>query len=138
MAPSLVSCDATLVFVYNGDSGIASGLIHYLHKIVSPSTYECSLCALTYSPLGRRAAWERYLAALDMPVAFLHRDELRRRYPATTERLPAVFLDREGTLELVLGKVDLDACRDLDALTETLDARLGRPHRAVACPAPHG
>jgi hypothetical protein len=122
-----------LVFVYNGDSGIASGLIHYIHKVVSPSTYKCSLCALTYSAFGRRADWERYLARLETAPVVLHRDEFRALHPAALDPLPAVFLDREGTLELVLGKVDLDACRDLEELTEALDARLGRAH-APACP----
>jgi hypothetical protein len=123
-----------LVFVYNGDSGVASGLIHYVHKIVSPSTYKCSLCALTYNALGRRGDWERYLARLEAAPVFLHRDEFRRRYPTAVDPLPAVFLDREGRLELVLGKVELDACRDLDALTEALDSRLGLSH-AATCPA---
>jgi hypothetical protein len=116
----------TLLFVYNGDSGVASGLIHYVHKIVSPSTYACSLCALTYGPLGRRAAWERYLATLNIPTLFLHRDELGPRYPMAVEPLPAVFLDRDGRLEVVLARTDLDACRDVDGLVEVLDRQLAR------------
>jgi hypothetical protein len=114
-----------LVFVYNGDSGIASGLIHYVHKIVSPSTYDCSLCALTYNAFGRRGPWERYLAGLDARTEFLHRDEFRRRYPTNAAPLPAVFAERDGRIEVLLGKPELDACRDLNGLTDVLDARLG-------------
>jgi hypothetical protein len=42
-----------LLFVYAGDSGAVNGLVHYVHKIVSPATYECHLCALTD---GRRSS----------------------------------------------------------------------------------
>jgi hypothetical protein len=37
-----------LLFVYNADAGLVTGLLDTLHKVLSPSTYSCSLCAITY------------------------------------------------------------------------------------------
>ena len=37
-----------LIFVYNAGSGKLNALFDMAHKIVSPTTYECSLCALTH------------------------------------------------------------------------------------------
>ncbi len=45
-----------LVFVYNANSGLLNALLDMGHKVVSPRTYPCSLCALTYGSLGLRDA----------------------------------------------------------------------------------
>ena len=37
-----------IVFIYNAKSGTVNSLIDWAHKIVSPDTYECSLCSMTY------------------------------------------------------------------------------------------
>jgi hypothetical protein len=116
----------SLVFVYAGDSGVVNGLVHYVHKIVSPSTYECRLCALSDGPLGRRTAWSTALAELAPDATFLHRDELHRRYGADQPPLPAVFVLRSGRPELLIGEAEIDACADLDALIEMLRPRLPR------------
>lgn len=122
----------SLLFVYAGDSGAVNGLVHYVHKIVSPSTYECHLCALTDGPLGRRKAWSRALAELAPDATFLHRDELIRRYGADQPPLPAVFTLRNGYPELLIAKAEIDACADLDALIALLRARTPRTTAASA------
>jgi hypothetical protein len=114
----------SLLFVYAGDSGIANGLVNYVHKIVSPGTYECHLCALTDGPLGRRPAWSRALAELAPDATFLHRDELRRQYGTDQPSLPAVFVLRDGRPELLITKAEIDACADLGALIALLRTRV--------------
>lgn len=113
----------TLVFVYNADSGPLNALLDFGHKLVSPSTYPCSLCALTYGPFGMKREWRAFTQELGLPLEFLHADELRTRYGAQQAALPAVFLKGEG-LEPLLTRPDLDRCRTLDDLkalvTQTL------------------
>ena len=113
-----------LLFVYGNDSGTVNGLIHYVHKIVSPSTYSCSLCALTYGPMGKRAAWSNGLASLGVAADFLHRDEMVRLHGHDHPPLPAVFEVSGETPVLLIAKSEIDACRDLDALIGLLEARL--------------
>jgi hypothetical protein len=113
----------SLLFVYAGDSGVVNALVHCAHKIVSPSTYECHLCALTNGPLLRRKAWSRALAELAPDATFLHHDELRRQY-GIEPPLPAVFDVRDGRPELLISKAEIDACADLDALIALLRARV--------------
>ena len=50
-----------LVFIYNAKSGIINGIFDYVHKFVSPSTYSCNLCSLTYDNLGKKNEWAKYL-----------------------------------------------------------------------------
>ena len=88
-----------LVFVYNADAGLFSMLTDYAHKIVSPQTYACSLCALTYGNLGMKRAWKRFVTGLDATIEFLHRDELAERYGVRDVPLPAVFRPAAAGLE---------------------------------------
>ena len=37
----------TLIFIYNANGGIFSAMADAAHKLVSPETYPCSLCAIT-------------------------------------------------------------------------------------------
>jgi hypothetical protein len=47
-----------LIFVYNADSGILNAIKDLIHKNVSPETYPCSLCAVTYDNLGMKREWK--------------------------------------------------------------------------------
>ena len=37
-----------LLFVYNADTGLFNTVADAAHKILSPSTYSCNLCKVTY------------------------------------------------------------------------------------------
>ena len=50
-----------LVFVYNARSGLFNALSDAAHKIFSPGTYQCNLCALTHTALGMRGEWRKFL-----------------------------------------------------------------------------
>ena len=95
------------------------------HKTFSPRTYQCNLCALTYSTFGMRTDWKQFLEALDLPLEFLHADQLRQQHKEADAPLPAVFMKRDGRLELLLDADSINACRtiaDLKRLvTEKLD-----------------
>ncbi len=107
---------STLVFAYNADSGLFNTLTDMAHKILSPATYPCHLCALTYGNLGMRREWRDFVAHLDARVELLHADELKGRYGVEAEPLPAVFLRQGSGLELLLHKNALEACQTLAAL----------------------
>jgi len=80
-----------LVFVYNADSGLFNSLADLAHKIFSPQTYQCNLCAITYSAAGMKKEWKDFLDQLDVPMEFLHRDELKASHGMEGVCLPAIF-----------------------------------------------
>lgn len=43
-----------LVFVYNGGGGLVNGVMHYLHKRISPDTYPCELCGMVYDGMSMK------------------------------------------------------------------------------------
>ncbi|SNR28671.1 hypothetical protein [Hymenobacter mucosus] len=81
-----------LLFVYNANAGALNGLLDTLHKTLSPSTYACSLCAVTYGAARMRPEWREFLQSLPVSATFLHRNELAQQHPSLlAHALPAVF-----------------------------------------------
>jgi hypothetical protein len=110
----------SLVFVYNADSGVFNALTDLAHKIFSPQTYPCNLCAITHSATGMRREWKRFLDTLDRPLEFLHADELKARYGVAGVPLPAIF-ERDGGALKVLAEADsINACRTIDDLKQLI------------------
>lgn len=50
-----------LVFVYNATSGAINSSLDSAHKIISPGTYDCKLCNLTYGVFKENEEWSRFL-----------------------------------------------------------------------------
>jgi hypothetical protein len=113
-----------LVFVYNADSGFFNTLGDIAHRFISPKTYPCNLCAITYSISGMRHEWEQFLLTLNTPYEFLHRDELKRRYDVEDVRLPAVFKKEGDGLEIWLDARAMNSCRNLDELKQLIANKL--------------
>ncbi|WP_210518629.1 hypothetical protein [Hymenobacter terricola] len=114
-----------LLFVYNAAGGRLVGLKDMFHKILSPSTYPCSLCAITYGATSMRPEWKEFIEKLPMPVGFLHRDEFVRDYPQwRAHPLPAAFAASEtGALTPLIEAPEMDAA-DLNGLMSLVRARL--------------
>jgi hypothetical protein len=118
------SDNAALVFVYNADSGLFNAVADAAHKIFSPRTYQCNLCALTHSALGMRRDWKEFLEGLGVPLEFLHADELRERYGAAGVPLPAIFRRRGEGVEVFVAAEAINACRTGDELKQLIAGRL--------------
>ncbi len=113
-----------LVFVYNADSGFVSTLLDIGHKIVSPQTYACNLCAITHTTFSMRDEWKNFVAGLGVPVEFLHRDELAERHGLRDVPLPAIFLKTEAGLKPWISRDEINHCRSLDELKRLVEQKL--------------
>lgn len=117
----------TLIFIYNANGGLLSAAGDAVHKLVSPATYPCSLCALTYGAVSKRPAWRAFLARVGLPTLFLYRDEFRAELDTRDLPLPAILLGGAGPVpEVLVSASELDGLADLDALIALLEARLAR------------
>jgi len=118
---------APLIFVYNADSGVLNGLKDLWAKTVHPETYPCSLCAVTYGPLGMRREWREYVRALGHEVRFLHRDEWQGQaeFGPVPVALPAAFqVGPGGVLREWISAAEMGQVRTLEELMRLVAARL--------------
>jgi hypothetical protein len=117
-----------LIFVYNADSSPLAQAFDFLHKAISPATYACNLCKVTYGTFAIKREWREFLKSLPCRTVFYHRDKFRRCYPRLADAaLPAIFTDCEdGGLELLANAQELNAQPSLEALEKVILAKLFR------------
>jgi hypothetical protein len=114
-----------LVIVYNADAGVLAGVMDSVHKIVSPSTYPCQLCAVTYGLAAMKRDWRQFLDGLGMELLFHHRPDFRAAFPQAADwPLPLVAVEAEGQLRQLVTAADFAAIPDLAALIATVRNRL--------------
>ena len=108
-----------LIFVYNADSGIINALKDAVEKNVSPETYSCNLCAVTFGTLRMNPKWKRFIRDLPLEAEFLHRDEYIEQYGNPETGFPAAFLDSGGgSPRLLISPEEMNRCKDLDDMKE--------------------
>lgn len=113
-----------LVFVYNSDSGLMNEMKDYLHKIISPSTYGCNLCALTYSNTGMESDWKSFIEDLGLPVRFLYKDEFRQTYGRMEASFPCAFIDEDGILSLLITSDETNQQTTLEELKKLVKKKV--------------
>jgi hypothetical protein len=118
-----------LLFVYNADSGTLEAVKDYLHKITSPSNYQCRLCAVTYGNVGMKKEWREFLDQLPIGSEFIHRDEFRERYPSRKDSFPAVFLRKEERLDSLITSEMMERVDSLEGLMDLVGKEVERIQR---------
>lgn len=113
----------TLVFVYNAKSGVQHKAMDFLHKAISPATYQCSLCAITYGTFTIKNEWKAFIQSLPIPAAFLYKDEVQTQYPGYQLGYPAILLQSATGLKLLVSSTEM-ASLELEQLMQLLRERL--------------
>ena len=67
-----------LIFIYNAKSGVVNELIDFAHKIVSPETYDCNLCAISYGTFSMKKKWSTYIETLPFKSTFTYKDKFSK------------------------------------------------------------
>ena len=113
-----------LLFVYNADTGLFSVITDYAHKIISPKTYPCNLCALTYGNMGMNNKWKDFISNLKVPFGFLHRDEFVKEYASQDTQLPAAFLQQGESVTLLITHDEINKCTSVDELIDLVNKKI--------------
>ena len=114
----------TLLFVYNADTGLFSVMTDYAHKILSPKTYPCNLCAITYGNMGMNKKWKEYIDSLTIPIDFLHRDEFLEHYDLKDTQLPAAFIKKGDDIILLIDHSEINGCTSVEELMNLVTVKI--------------
>lgn len=113
-----------LLFVYNADGNLFSKITDFAHKIISPSTYNCSLCALTFGNFGMKDQWAQYLKTINSNIEFLHKDEFLEKYKSHFTEFPLILKKAAGSLDVLMSADDINMCKSLEDLETKLNIKL--------------
>ena len=114
-----------LVFIYNARGGALQAMLDLLHKTLSPSTYGCDLCRLTYT-YRMRQPWREYLESLPWEIEFRYADQLDDDQRKLAGTLPACLLESGAGRQLLLDADMISQCQDVAGLIEMLEKEQAR------------
>ena len=107
-----------LIFVYNAHSNTKHGLLDAAKKILSPSTYDCKLCALTYGPILERKKWKKFRKESGISMDFLHKDEYEKQFKskfAQQYKYPVILIQNHYELDVFMNAEKLAEINNLNS-----------------------
>jgi len=115
---------STLLFVYNAKSGIANVLVDISHKLLSPETYSCNLCAMTHNAFTENKIWKNYRLTSKIDMQFYHTDEFKQRYPNQGFNYPIILFKEDNDLEEFLSPKEINQLKTVEELIEIINEKL--------------
>lgn len=115
-----------LVFIYNAHSGYRSAIIDIAHKMISPKTYDCNLCALTYGRFSEKTTWKKFKQASPFDMEFLHKDEFYAKYVNDRKvewTFPLVLVASKDDFKILIDTDELNALKDVGELMALIAER---------------
>jgi hypothetical protein len=112
-----------LLFVYNADSEAVPNINDHMRRTTYPSKETCNLLAMTFSPVGIKKEWKRFLSSLPVPARFMARDDFTSEFPAIATTFPVAFLQDGDGLYGFITTEEINRCRELEDLIALIRQR---------------
>ena len=119
-----MSNEKNIIFIYNAKGGQWNYLIDTLHKFLSPKTYECNLCQITYD-LKMRKAWKDFIDESPHDYKFLHLEELSEfGLEDYINELPICLEEINGKYHVLINKNEMNIFQNEYELIKSLKLKL--------------
>lgn len=110
----------TILFVYNAKTGFWNKTLDLAHKIISPSSYTCGLCAITHGNFSEKEDWKKFKNDFPGDFVFLYKDQFEELYAAEGMKYKfPVILKKENNNIYKL--IDADQINRLDSAKELIE-----------------
>lgn len=113
-----------IIFVYNADSGFMNSVLDIGHKVLSPNTYKCNLCSLTFDVLKENKEWRKFRESSVSSLEFLHKNEFEKKYGEKREYPIVLKLVSSGVAEELISYNILNEMNDVRDLIKLLKEKL--------------
>ncbi|MFC7356786.1 GTPase [Jejudonia soesokkakensis] len=116
-----------LIFVYNAASGIVNELLDSAHKVLSPKTYSCHLCDITYGVFSENAEWKSFRKASEIEMVFLHKDEFLKQYQSKwlpKYDFPVILSEEQNELNIFMSSEALNLVENSNQLIASIERNL--------------
>jgi len=116
-----------LIFIYNADSGLRNAVIDSMHKVISPKTYDCNLCDITFGVFTENSKWKKFRSATRFEMEFLHKDEFKKQYASKFGHkftYPIILISSSKGLEIFAGTKEVNGIANAEELIQLIDQRM--------------
>ena len=114
------------VFIYNAASGLRNALLDSAHKIISPKTYSCRLCDITFGVFKEHTVWKNFRKTNGLEMEFLHKDEFQKQYASKfgyAYTFPIVLVQSDYDLEVLITTEELNELKAPQDLIDLISTR---------------
>tara|TARA_A200000113_G_scaffold116615_1_gene104635 strand:- start:171 stop:1004 length:834 start_codon:yes stop_codon:yes gene_type:complete len=115
--------ESELIFIYNAKSGIVNEFLDFAHKIISPSTYNCNLCAISYGNFTMKKKWSDYISSLPVRSTFTYKDKVSE-YGYDNIKLPSIIFQDKSKSKVIVSSEEINKLKKIDQLINILSDRL--------------
>lgn len=118
--------DTKLIFIYNANSGMRNALLDGAHKALSPNTYQCNLCDLTFGVINEKRAWKKFREEGNLNMEFIHKDEFKIEYASKFGykfEFPIILVIVDNELQVFISTKELNELDNTEALIELIKKR---------------
>ena len=112
-----------IIFVYNATSGKVNALLDVAHKLISPKTYQCKLCAITHDTFSENEQWKSFRKSFSLPLEFLHSDEFEANYNAKDIKYPVILLEDDQKITEWISKSEIEKIESSAALIQLIQSK---------------
>ncbi len=116
-----------LLFIYNANSGIVNSLLQGAHKFVSPKTYNCRLCELTFGVFAEREEWKDFRETSAIEMIFMHKDEFLKQYRSKwlpKYNFPVILSEEDNQLHIFINSEALNEIESDSELIENIKNKI--------------
>ncbi|WP_432412886.1 GTPase [Rasiella sp. SM2506] len=116
-----------LIFIYNANSGTINSLLDSAHKVLSPKTYDCNLCDVTFGVFSEKEEWKRFREMAAIEMVFLHKDEFLKQYRSKwlpKYNFPIILSEEKHGLEIFITSEVLKKQETTSELIKEIKSRL--------------
>ncbi|MEK6151809.1 GTPase [Flavobacteriaceae bacterium 3-367] len=117
-----------LLFIYNANSGLRNALLDSAHKILSPATYDCNLCDITFGVFSENTGWKQFREGSKVSMEFLHKDEFTQQYASKFGHkftFPIVLAVTHDKLEVLVSTQVLNDLKSAEELIQLIEEHVG-------------
>jgi len=115
--------ESELIFIYNAKSGLVNQFLDFSHKIVSPSTYNCNLCAISYGNFLMKKKWSNYISSLPVKSTFTYKDKVSE-YGYNNIELPSIIFRNDSRSGVIISNDKINNLKNIEQLIELLNEKL--------------
>lgn len=116
-----------LIFVYNTNKIVVSGIFEGFQKLLKPQNQFCHLRSLTYGIFSEKRLCKKFRKSNGIEFQFLHKNQFLKQYRSKwlpKYQFPVVLMASESGLEIFLGENEIKQCENLSDLIDTIQERL--------------
>ncbi len=109
-------------FIYNAKNGFANSIFDLAHKIISPDTYECSLCKITHGAFTENKKFKELKEKYN--ITLWYNDDYEAKFPRESQYPIIIIRDNNKKQIGQIKTEEINSLNNIDELVLLLAVKI--------------